>query len=173
MNSWHRMMITTAALCMSATLQAQGFDPANVDWEKLSKIPMRDSFIKQFNKSCAVCHGEDLRGAAQGMPLVGNELKHGDTVPEIAESIATGFPQQGMPAWSETLTQDEIWNLALYVAEQRQGTTILDKRDKIDVVLPEGTVKTNSASFSVEQVVTGLDPMPFSIEPLPNGDILI
>jgi hypothetical protein len=38
---------------------AQGFDPSKVDWEALSKIPMRDSFIKQFNDQCAVCHGEN------------------------------------------------------------------------------------------------------------------
>ena len=29
---------------------AQGFDPSKVDWEALSKIPMRDGFIKQFNE---------------------------------------------------------------------------------------------------------------------------
>ena len=74
---------------------AQGFDPATVDWEKLGKIPMSDGFIKQFNKNCAVCHGEDLRGAAQGTPLVGIDLRHGDTVQEIARSIASGFPDSG------------------------------------------------------------------------------
>ena len=35
---------------------AQGFDPGKVDWEKLSKIPMKDSFIKQFNDQCGACH---------------------------------------------------------------------------------------------------------------------
>ena len=104
-----RALLASVLLCLSATSHGQGFDPAKVDWEKLSKIPMRDSFIKQFNKNCAVCHGEDLQGAAQGSPLVGVDLKNGDTVPEIANSIATGFPQQGMPAWSDTLNEDQIW----------------------------------------------------------------
>ena len=50
---------------------AQGFDPAKVDWEKLSKIPMSDGFIKQFNTQCSSCHGEDLMGTGLGTPLVG------------------------------------------------------------------------------------------------------
>jgi glucose/arabinose dehydrogenase len=152
---------------------AQGFDPAKVDWEKLSKIPMRDSFIKKFNKNCAGCHGEDLQGEAQGTPLVGVELRNGDSVKEIATSIANGSPQQGMPAWSETLNESQIWNLALYVAEQRQGTTILDKRNNIALALPDGVVTTEKQSFRVKQITTGLDPMPFSIAPLPDGRILL
>lgn len=166
-------LATAVLLALPGLVTAQGFDPAKVDWEKLSKIPMRDSFIKQFNESCAVCHGEDLQGAAQGTPLVGVELRYGDTVPEIAQNIATGFPQQGMPAWAETLNESQIWNMALYIAEQRQGTTILDKRDAIPVVLPEGTVVTERATFIVEAVAQGLDAMPFSIEPLPGGGLLV
>jgi len=162
-----------ACLLLSFSAAAQGFDPGTVDWDKLSKIPMKDMFIKQFNKNCAACHGEDLRGAPLGTPLVGNELRHGDSVKEIANSIATGFAKSGMPAWSETLSEDKIWNLALYIAEKRQGTTILDKRADMKVLLPEGTVETAQASFTIEQVVTGLDPMPFSIALLPDGRILL
>jgi len=152
---------------------AQGFDPAKVDWEALSKIPMKDLFIRQFNDQCAACHGEDLRGTPLGTPLVGRPLNHGDTVPDIARSIAGGFPDRGMPAWSETLDESRIWNLALYVAEQRQGTTILDKRADIPLALPAGTVRTGRASFRVELVADGLDPMPFAIAPLPDGRILL
>ncbi len=152
---------------------AQGFDPAKVDWEALSKIPMRDGFIKQFNEQCAVCHGEDLRGAALGTPLVGVDLRHGDSVKELAKSVANGFPENGMPAWSETLSESQIWNLALYVAEQRQGTTILDKRANIPLLIPKGTIVSERHAFRIEKIADGLDPMPFSIAPLPDGRILL
>jgi glucose/arabinose dehydrogenase len=168
-----RLSLLAILVLASVTSYAQGFDPAKVDWEKLSKIPMRDSFIKKFNTNCAGCHGEDLQGAAQGTPLAGVDLRYGDTVKEIATSIANGFPQQGMPAWSETLNESQIWNLALYVAEQRQGTTILDKRNDIALELPTEVVNTVEEDFRVEQLVTGLDPMPFSIQPLPDGRILL
>jgi hypothetical protein len=78
-----------------------------------------------------------------------------------------------MPAWSATLTESQIWNLALYVAEQRQGTTILDKRADIPLAIPEGTIASERHSFRIETIADGLDPMPFSIAPLPDGRILL
>lgn len=174
----HQRLLLTLILLMTLSLGgpqaiAQEFDPATINWEALSKIPMRDFFIKRFNKDCAVCHGEDLRGAPLGTPLVGMDLRHGDSVGEIAKSIAQGFPDKGMPAWSETLKEDQIWNLALYVAEQRQGTTILDKRDNIPLDIPAEPVAGERHSFRIEVIAEGLDPMPFSIAPLPDGRILL
>ena len=154
-------------------VQAQGFDPAKVDWEKLSKIPMRDGFINLFNDWCASCHGEDLQGSTLGTPLVGTDLRHGDSVKDIAKNIATGFPETDMPGWSESLTESQIWNLALYIAEQRQGTTILDKRNDIPLEIPEDAIDSERHTFRIETIVTGLDPMPFSIAPLPDGRILV
>jgi glucose/arabinose dehydrogenase len=152
---------------------AQSFDPATVDWERLSRIPMRDTFISRFNEACGSCHGEDLRGLTRGPALVGAPLRQGDSVAEIAASIANGSPEAGMPSFAQTLSPAEIHNLALYVAEQRQGTTILDKRDAIELALPRGTVRSERHAFRVEVVATGLDPMPFSIAPLPDGRILL
>lgn len=170
----HRWLLLLASLTvLSVAAHAQGFDPGKVDWEALSKIPMQDSFIKSFDEKCASCHGENLRGAPLGTPLVGADLRYGDSVQAIAASIARGSPQAGMPAWSETLKETEIWNLALYVAEQRQGTTILDKRDKILLEIPAGVIVTEKQRFSIETVATDLDPMPFAIAPLPDGRILL
>jgi glucose/arabinose dehydrogenase len=167
-------LILLAALAMPATSAlAQGFDPTKVDWEALGKIPMKDLFIKQFNDQCASCHGEDLRGTPLGTPLVGVPLRHGETVKEIAQSIATGFPAQGMPSWSETLKESQVWNLALYVAEQRQGTTILDKRADIPLNIPAGRIAGEKHAFRIATVAEGLDPMPFSIAPLRDGRILL
>jgi hypothetical protein len=80
-------VLATALLTATTCASAQGFDPAKVDWEKLSKIPMQDFFIKQFNDKCGSCHGEDLRGTTLGPALVGVPLKGGDTVQQIARSI--------------------------------------------------------------------------------------
>ncbi len=147
--------------------------PADMDMEALSKIPMFDPFIKMYETDCAVCHGEDLQGAPLGTPLVGIDLRHGDSVEEIAKNIADGFPDTGMPGWSETKNKDQIWNLALYVAEQRQGTTILDKRNEIPLEIPDGAVHSEKHSFLIETIATDLDPMPFSIAPLPDGQFLL
>jgi glucose/arabinose dehydrogenase len=169
-----RAALLAAVLAVApAVAPAQGFDPAKVDWEKLAKIPMQDFFIRQFNDKCGSCHGEDLRGTTLGPALVGVPLRGGDAVADIAASIARGSPDKGMPAWAGTLPETQVYNLALYVAEQRQGTTILDKRANIELRLPEGPVVTERASFRVEPVATGLDPLPFAIAPLPDGRLLL
>ncbi|MEO7386442.1 MAG: PQQ-dependent sugar dehydrogenase [Gammaproteobacteria bacterium] len=165
--------LLAALVLAGSVVRAQGFDPAKVDWKALSKIPMHDSFVKQFNDQCGACHGEDLRGTTLGRPLVGVELLHGSTLPEIATSIARGYRDQGMPAWSPTLNESQIHNLALYVAEQRQGTTILDKRDGIPLAISQGTRTSERHKFRIETVAEGLDPMPFSIALLPDGRILL
>jgi glucose/arabinose dehydrogenase len=169
---WAGSWLVVAVLASGSAI-AQEFDPAKVNWKALAKIPMKDFFIKQYNDNCAACHGEDLSGETLGPPLVGAALRYGDTVEQIAASIARGNPEAGMPAWSETLTPDQVWNLALYVAEQRQGTTILDKRDAIPLAIPPGVIETQRHSFRIETIAEGLDPMPFSIEPLPDGRILL
>ncbi|NND53871.1 MAG: c-type cytochrome [Gammaproteobacteria bacterium] len=160
-------------LIFAGTAHGQAFDPANVDWDKLSKIPMTDGFIRQYNTNCAACHGEDLRGMTLGPPLVGVDLKYGDSAEEIAAVIRNGVPGTEMPAWKDTLRPDKIWNMALYVAEQRQGTTILDKNDKIEIALPAGPVETERHDFVVTKIAEGLDAMPFGIAPLPDGRILL
>jgi glucose/arabinose dehydrogenase len=78
-----------------------------------------------------------------------------------------------MPGWSETLKESQIWNLALYVAEQRQGTTILDKRAGIALEIPSSTIRSERHAFRIESVAERLDPMPFSIALLPDGRILL
>jgi len=170
-----RIAATLGLLALFATFTAtgQGFDPAGVDWEKLGQIEMKDGFIRQYNQNCAGCHGEDLRGLTLGPALVGVNLKHGNSVEDIAAVIANGVPGTEMPAWKDTLRDTKIWNMALYVAEQRQGTTILDKNDKIDVALPEAPVQSERHDFVVETIAEGLDAMPFGIAPLPDGRILL
>ena len=43
-----------------------------------------------FQENCAVCHGEDLEGAAQGTPLRG-ELGRGESMADVVASIANGY----------------------------------------------------------------------------------
>ena len=38
---------------------------------------------------------------------------------EIAASISQGFPQTGMPAWSETLDAVQIQRAAIFIGEKR------------------------------------------------------
>lgn len=135
--------------------------------------PRSDVVAKLYVDQCAVCHGDSLRGAAQGTPLVGIDLSHGDTVEKIAASTAVGFPDKGMPAWSETLAKDQIWALALYISEQRAGTTLADFRYNAPLSIPNGIVASERHGFVIQTIAQGLDPLPYGLAPLPDGGFLV
>ena len=131
------------------------------------------SFERLYAQHCAVCHGAKLEGAAQGPPLAGIDLAYGEGVEGIAGSIALGMPDKGMPAWSETLSATEIRSLAIFIAEERANTTFADFRIKAPLVVPTGVVGSRLHDFRLDTVIDGLDPLPYSIEPLPDGRILL
>ncbi len=163
-----------ATFSASAEEKAElGFKPLKVNWEKMSQLEMKDSFISLFNKNCSSCHGENLRGSGLGPALVGVKLRHGSSVEDLANSIRTGYVKAGMPAWEGVLKEGKIQNLALYIAEQRQGTTILDKNSSIAFIVPNEPVSTELYSFRYETIVEGIADLPFAMAPMPGGGFLV
>ena len=126
-----------------------------------------------FKENCAVCHGEALEGAAQGTPLRGVDLAHGAEIAEVIHSISQGFADKGMPAWSETLDEQEIKGLALWIIETREDITMSDMRQSKEIDIPTGVIKTELHDLRIEVVVEGLDAVPYSIAPLADGSILL
>jgi glucose/arabinose dehydrogenase len=139
----------------------------------LTAEAQQDPFVVVYQQSCSVCHGENLEGAAQGTPLVGVDLKHGASIAEVSKSIAGGFPETGMPKWSETLDDVQIQRLAIYISERRSNFAYTDFKIATPPVIPEGRVASEEQAFRIETVVAGLDPLPYSIAPLPDGRILL
>lgn len=157
-----RIWLFTCALGFSAGLAAQQPDPM-----------FEGRYAQVYQDNCAVCHGDRLQGAAQGTALIGVDLVHGDSVTEIAASIAGGFPAKGMPAWSQTLSDTQIKNIALFVTEARSGLNYADFNYDAEFTIPYTTFATELHSFKLETVIDGIDPLPFSIAPLPDGRILL
>ena len=62
--------------------------------------------------NCVGCHSHG--GGGMGPPLMDDEWRYGGRIDQIAATIAEGRPQ-GMPAWRDKLTDDQIWKLAAYV----------------------------------------------------------
>lgn len=63
---------------------------------------------------CQACHG------AQGQGLVGPNLTddfwlHGSSFAQVENSIARGIVDKGMPAWADTLGQDKVRAVVLYL----------------------------------------------------------
>lgn len=131
------------------------------------------AFERLYQQHCAVCHGERFQGAAQGTPLVNAPLIRGEGVEAIAKSIAEGAPDLGMPAWSETLAAGQIRSLAILIAEERANATFSDFRMAPPLELPDGVIETASHDYRLTKVIDDLEPLPYSIAPLPDGRILL
>lgn len=126
-----------------------------------------------YDANCAVCHGENLEGTPQGSPFIGVDLLYGNSVDQISESIARGYPDRGMPAFAQTLSEEQIKNLALFISEKRAGLSMTDFNVTAPLVVPEGIIESERHRFRIETVATGLHPLPYSIAPLPDGRILL
>ncbi|MCP5059969.1 MAG: glucose sorbosone dehydrogenase [bacterium] len=139
----------------------------------LAVLSGEDPFTRVYAEQCSACHGDNLEGLALGPPLVGRELKHGDSVDDIAASISRGFPAGGMPAGADTLDAAQIRALAILIVERRSGFDPTDFKVTSPLEIPEGTIRSESHDFRLEVVASGLHPRPFSIAPLPDGRILV
>jgi len=128
-----------------------------------------------YAENCAVCHGDQLQGAAQGRALIGGELVHGASPEALVASIGEGFPERGMPGWKQTLDPGQIRSLAALIAERRLGYeySAVGYRFAEPLTLPEGIIRTRHHAFRLESVAVDLDPYPFAIVPLPDGRILL
>ena len=133
----------------------------------------QDPFATVYKESCSACHGENMEGATQGPPLAGGALRHGDSIEQITKSITTGFPDAGMPAFSRTLDAVKLQRLAIYIGEKRSNLAYTDFKVAAATAIPDGVIKSKEHSFRIETVASGIDRLPYSIAPLPDGRILV
>ena len=131
------------------------------------------TFEALYEQQCAVCHGAELQGEAIGVPLVGRDLLHGQSLEELVISIADGFPDSGMDAGSETLSTNQIRTLAVFIAEQRDSMPNGVFNVSTPIQFPEGVVASEKHSFTAVPVVDGLEELVFSMAILPDGQFLV
>jgi glucose/arabinose dehydrogenase len=127
--------------------------------------PSRLAYVEH----CERCHGASLEGSDSGPLLSRGALDGGDSTPELIASI-NRHPVPAAPDWAETLPPHTIKALALYISEQRQDfPTILESQAHH---LPGGTIRSQHHDFRVEHI-TDFDSGPYSMAPLPGGEILV
>ena len=152
-------VIVLAALIVAPAVDAQG-------------LPGVVASAEMYQENCAVCHGESLEGAPQGVPLLG-ELRHGETATDIVTSIRNGYVDSGMPSWRDNLSNSDIRNLALYITESRANIDYETFNYDAPLLITDDIISSTLHDFRLQIIVSDLDPQPFSIAPLPDGSILL
>lgn len=117
-----------------------------------------------------VLHRQFLIAAA--VLLVGIGLVHEDSIADIRDGIAKEFPEKRMPASSETRSTRQIRSPGIYLSQRRPGL-YPDYKIEASLEFPQGDIHSEVHDFRLETVIDGLDPLPYSIAPLPDGRILL
>ncbi|MAT94828.1 MAG: glucose sorbosone dehydrogenase [Halioglobus sp.] len=133
-----------------------------------------DRLAASYLQHCAACHGADLKGGGRaGTALLGVELAHGASMDDIDGSIARLPAHRGAPGEPALLDAQARHGIAFYVAERRAERLSAKFKLGAPVVVPAGVIASERHAFRVEEVTAGLDPRPFSLQPLPDGRILV
>ena len=157
-------------ICAITQANEQDISATGVDFDTNEPL---GRYANQYLTLCATCHGESLEGAPQGTPLAGVDLINGSSVEALIASISKGNIAKGMPAWAQTLPQSEIKALALYISETRAGFSYADFNYDTPLEIPSEPFNSEQVTFSLNVVIDGLDALPFSIAPMPDGSILL
>lgn len=139
----------------------------------LNSYAQFDIYKPLYANNCAQCHGVKMDGTATASALTGTQLLHGDSIAELMQSIRTAHLEQDAPRFSEVLSEDEIKGLAIHIAEKRLGQTFRDFKFDREIQVPTSVQTSLKHNFTLETVADGLDPLVFSIEPLPDGSLLV
>ena len=125
-----------------------------------------------YKANCAVCHGQQQEGSSLGPSLVAPELVHGDSVDQLVTSIASGYPDKGMPGWKGNLSDADIRGLVIYLLEKREGDRGADGQGVGEPpVIPTEKIESKLHDFRIESLFVGLSE-PYSIAPLPDGRVI-
>ncbi|MFK7844098.1 MAG: PQQ-dependent sugar dehydrogenase [Rhodothermales bacterium] len=134
-----------------------------------------DSFYSLYMQQCSACHGAGFEGAAQGPALASSDPVESGSMEELISAIKTGSPDKGMPAFGQTLDANEIKQLAILISDVRltgvKATDFYNIHEPFSI--PDTSLETELHTFSIESVATGINPLPYSIAPLPDGRMLV
>ena len=91
--------------------------------------------------NCVGCHSHG--GGGMGVALMDGKWRYGGRIDQIVASIAEGRPN-GMPAWQDRLTEQQMWQIAAYVrtlSGQAPKDAVSARADDVSSTPPATQVK--------------------------------
>ena len=148
----HQWTLWAFAVVATVLLAAAIPTHPDVNAQQSKPEPPPAEAARLFEVNCAMCHGNDGRGAERGPDIVSSRQAVGRSLEDLERIIRTGIPAGGMPP--TTMSAEEIGHVARHVravaAASQQPRTFrlvrLRTRDGRDV---EGLVQ-NETNFDMQ-----------------------
>lgn len=121
----------------------------------LSRGMAQDSGQQIYKNLCSSCHGAELQGGS-GSSFVDGEWKYGSSRNEIVENIKNGIVEQGMPAFGNSLSEEEISNVIDFIREVESSGALAGTASS-------DTLQTLDYDIKVETYVDSLE-IPWAID---------
>ncbi|HVK97548.1 MAG TPA: PQQ-dependent sugar dehydrogenase [Flavisolibacter sp.] len=117
---------------------------------------------KNYLNYCGGCHG------AQMDAFVDRQWKHGSSKQDLFKAIKVGYPDEGMPGFDTTFTDQEINELVDYMLTGIQNV----KRYQFTDAVVSNTFKTEKLTIRLDTVAKGFN-IGWGMAFLPGGDMLV
>lgn len=118
-----------------------------------------------YRNQCGGCHGQDFGS------FVERDWTYGDSQEEIVNSITDGYAANGMPAYGSALSAQQIEDLTDYILAEIEGKTkAMLEEENPDL---SGLITSDDLTFRLETMTDEIPGIPWGIEQLPTGEILV
>ncbi|MEM7681666.1 MAG: PQQ-dependent sugar dehydrogenase [Planctomycetota bacterium] len=119
-----------------------------------------------WSQQCARCHGDDGAGA-NATSLLDDEWLSDGTDRGLFLATKEGQPDFGMPAYGETLADEEIWALTNHIYELRERDR--KKREPAPTPGADGVIDSQHERYRIETMIEDGLETPWSVAALPDG----
>ncbi|MFY0626576.1 MAG: PQQ-dependent sugar dehydrogenase [Reichenbachiella sp.] len=154
------------SLSLIGCQESEGVEDALIQDPEPEPVIVTDSLINSiYHNHCGGCHGQNFES------FVEREWKYGNTSDQILNSISTGYTSNGMPAYGNTFSDEELEGLTNYIIANIEGKT----KDMLLNDNPDlsGLIESDDLNFRLETLTDEITGVPWGIVQLPNKDLLV
>ncbi len=130
----------------------------------------REYSLTTYRGHCATCHGDNLKGSSSGPNLLATELARGEDLQSLMASISADTSAHRSLNLPQDPEKKTIKALAIYISERRQDYPAIPY--SYTHRFTPGSYGSMHHRFRVETFAE-LAGRPYSIAPLPTGEILV
>jgi len=174
--SLYSLIIILVACNRTIVNDAHAIDPVETAEELKSDVATMESTVMSdgmtkdvrtaehnYAEFCASCHGAKMDA------FVDRKWQYGQSESDLFKAIKFGYEDDGMPAYAEAMSDQEINELVIYIKEGIQNVDEYTFEEKKNL---DGVFVTEEGNVKLDTIATGLQ-RPWGITFLSNGHMLI